>query len=112
MTTGPIDFATVQWARRRGTELEPLLALAGDDLRKLASLLEKLAQLKAVDVTPTNAQLTVLLQNLHTKNLDSLAATKGGLQVQFSGGGYEYECFLLRDDGRVPNHKYESKRAG
>jgi hypothetical protein len=111
MTAGPIDFATVQWARRRGTELEPLLALPHDELHKLAVFLEKLACLKAADVTPTSAQMTVLLQYLHAKNLDVLEATKGGLQVQFSGGGYEYECFLLRDDGRIPNHKYESKRA-
>ena len=111
MTGGPIDFATVQWARRRAAELEPLLALPAEEVDKVAGFLAKLAALKAADVTPTPAQMTVLLQYLHTKNLDSLEAAKGGLLAQFSGGGYEYERFLLRADGRMPNHKYQSKRA-
>lgn len=111
MSGGPIDFASVQWARRLSANLEPILALSVEDLQKVSGLLEKLAQLKAAEVTPTPAQMTVILQYLHTKNLDALEAAKGGLMVQFSGGGFEYERFLLREDGRMPNYKYESKRA-
>ena len=110
MTGGPVDFATVQWARKGTAALEPMLALSAEELTKLAGLLEQLAALKAAGATPTTAQLTVLLQNLHTKTLDSLEVVKGGLQVQFSGGGVDYERFLLREDGRMPNNKYQSKR--
>lgn len=111
MTTGPIDFASVQWARKRSTELEALLALPADEMGKLANFLEKLAALKAADVTPTPAQMTVLLQNLHTKNLTSLEGVRGGMIVEFSGGGFVYERYLLKNDGRIPNYKYESKKA-
>lgn len=107
-----IDFASVQWARRVGGELEPLLARSGDELQKIGCLMSALGKLKAADITPTAAQMTVLLQNLHTKNLEALEARRGGnLMVHFTGGGYEYERFLLRADGRVPNHKYESQKA-
>jgi len=111
MSTGLIDFAAVQWARRLSANLEPLLALPAEDLHKVSGLLEKLAQLKGAEATPTQAQLTVILQYLHTKNLETLDADKGGLLAQFSGGGFEYERFLLREDGRIPNYRYESKRA-
>ena len=105
-----IDFPSVQWARRLQPTLAPFLEKPETDLRKLSQLFNALASLKAADVTPTEAQLTVLLQYLHTKDLNSLEAVKGGLMVQFCGGGYEYECFLLRDDGRMPNHKYQAKK--
>lgn len=111
MTGLPIEFATVQWARKRSHELEALLSLSSNDMQKIAILLEKLAMLKSQDVTPTTAQMTVLLQNLHTKQLDSLEAVKGGIMVQFSGGGYNFERFLLKEDGRIPNHKYQSEKA-
>ncbi|MEM7033439.1 MAG: hypothetical protein AAF629_28055, partial [Chloroflexota bacterium] len=65
----PVDFATVQWARKRTTDLEALAQLSASDMGKIASLLERLAVLKATEVEPTTARLTVLLQNLHTKNL-------------------------------------------
>jgi len=107
-----IDFASVQWAKKIQTSLDPLLDQSEEDYHKLAKLFEELAKLKATDLTPTEAQITVLLQNLHTKTLESLEAVRGGnIMVHFSGGGYEYERFLLRDDGRMPNHKYEAKRA-
>lgn len=109
--TAPIDFATVQWARRRSAELEPLLALSAEEMERLGQLILALAPIKAAGGNPTDQQLTILLQHLHSKRLDSLEGVRGGLQVQFSGGGYEYERFLLRDDGRIPNHKYESKKA-
>ena len=105
-----IDFASVQWARRLQGSLTPFLEKPETDLRKLSQLFNGLANLKQADVVPTEAQLTVLLQYIHTRNLDSLEVTKGGLMVQFSGGGYEYERFLLRDDGRMPNHKYTAKK--
>jgi hypothetical protein len=107
-----IDFASVQWARKMNADLESLLARPGDDLQKIAHLLEKLAPLKEADQWPTEAQMTVLLQNLHTKELVLLEGVRGGnLMVEFRGGGYEYERFLLREDGRMPNHKYEAKKA-
>jgi hypothetical protein len=51
------------------------------------------------------------MQSLHTRDLVKLEPTKGGVLVEFTGGGFEYERFLLRPDGKVPNHKYESKKA-
>ncbi len=107
-----IDFASVQWARRVSGEIEALSVRSAEELQKIGRLLTELSKLKAADATPTAAQMTVLLQNLHTKNLESLEAIRGGnLMVHFTGGGYEYERFLLRADGRVPNHKYESQKA-
>jgi hypothetical protein len=111
MMVDQVDFAAVQWARRTAARLDTPDELSAEDRQKVALLLERLAALKAEGITPTPTQLTVLLQYMHTKNLDSLAAQKGGLAVQLSGGGYEYECFLLKEDGRVPNYRYESKRA-
>ena len=110
MVGAPVDFATVQWARKRTADLEPLINLSATDIAKLAGFLEKLAALKEAGTEPTTAQLTVLLQNLGTKSLDSLEAVKGGLSVCFSGGGFEMESFLLRPDGRIPNHKYQSTK--
>lgn len=106
-----LDYESVRWGRKAQNELGPLLERPATDLHKLATLLQELAALKAEDVTPTEAQMTVLLQYLHVRNLDSLKASKGGLMVELSGGGYEYERFLLREDGRMPNHKYESRKA-
>jgi hypothetical protein len=111
MMVGPVDFAAVQWARRISARLETPDKLSAEDQQKIASLLEHLASLRVDGVTPTSAQVTVLLQNLYTKNLTELCAQKGGLSVEFKGGGYEYERFLLREDGRVPNYRYESKKA-
>ena len=107
----PVDFAAVQWARRTAAHLENPADLSAEDRQKVTPLIERLAELKDEGFTPTPTQLTVLLQYMHTKNLDSLTIEKGGLAVQLSGGGYEYECFLLKEDGRVPNYRYTSKRA-
>lgn len=106
-----IDFASVQWARKIADSLTLFGELPADDLKKLGQLMQELSHLKAEGHVPTPAQMTVILQYLHTKNLDLLEAVKGGLMVHFSGGGLEYERFLLRADGRIPNHKYESKAA-
>ena len=105
-----VDFSAVQWARKLMVDIEPLLGRSGEDWLKLNQLVSQLTRLKDVGVTPTSAQLTVILQQLHTKQLDKLEAVKGGIMVELGGGGFEYERFLLRVDGRVPNHKYESKR--
>lgn len=104
------DFASVQWAQKIANTLQPLNDLSSEDLKKLGQLLTELAHLRAEGAVPTPAQMTVILQNLHTKNLNLLEAVKGGLMVHFSGGGFEFERFLLREDGRIPNHKYESKK--
>ncbi len=53
--------------------------------------------------------MTVILQNLYNKTLTQIHADKGGVVVEFTGGGYEYERFLVRTDGRVPNSRYEAK---
>lgn len=110
MTLAPVDFNTVQWARKKTASLQPFLSGSAEDLEKMAQLLSKLAPLKSEGVVPTEAQMNVILQNLYTKNLDKLEAVKGGMMVYFSGGGFEFEQFLLKNDGRVPNHKYLSKK--
>jgi hypothetical protein len=33
------------------------------------------------------------------------------MMVEFSGSGFVYERYLLKNDGRIPNYKYESKKA-
>lgn len=109
---GPVDFATVQYARKMSAAVQELAALAPDDLRKLASFLERWAAIREGGGEVTPQQLTVIFQGLHAKELVALEAVKGGLQVEFTGGGFEYERYLLRPDGRVPNHRYEAKRAG
>jgi hypothetical protein len=108
---GPVDFAAVQWARRTAVKLDSPADLTAEDRLKVNYLLERLAGLKAEGFTPTPAQLTVLLQYMYTKKLGKLTVEKGGLAVELSGGGYEYERFLLKEDGRVPNYRYESKKA-
>lgn len=105
-----IDFSSVQWAQKISGTLNTFNELSAEDLKKMGQLLLELSHLKAEDTTPTPAQMTVILQRLHTQNLDLLEAVKGGLMVHFSGGGMKYERFLLREDGRIPNHKYESQK--
>ncbi len=111
MSLPNVEFATVQWARKQNAALSPFLALPPEEMAKMGRLLSALAQLKAAGHTPTPPQLTILLQHLHTQQLEWLRGEKGGLMVRFRGGGFEFEEFLIRQDGRVPNHKYTSKRA-
>lgn len=123
-----VDFATVQWARRMTAALaslfnddddnddklaaiESLEGLSPDDKRKLSQLVEKLGVLPQNIGGLSPLQLQVILQNLHTKDLVSMAANKGGIFVEFTGGGFEYERFLVRADGKMPNNRYESKKA-
>jgi hypothetical protein len=109
--SGPVDFATVQWARKMAGLAQNLAGLAPDDLRKLGNFLEKLADLRQQEGELSDAQLQVIMQGLRTKELVKLALEKGGVLVEFSGGGFDYERFLLRVDGKVPNSRYETKKA-
>jgi hypothetical protein len=108
----PIDFVTVQWARKMGALVQQHLAgLSPADLDKLGTLLTHLAGLRRQETELTEQQLQVILQGLHTKELVGLEARKGGVFVEFTGGGFEYERFLVRADGKVPNNRYESQKS-
>jgi hypothetical protein len=109
---GPVDFPTVQWARKMGTMTEQLAGLSPPDLQKLANFLEKLANFRAQDGQLSAPQTQVIMQCLHIRDeLVRLESHKGGVYVEFSGGGLEYERFLVREDGKVPNNRYETKKA-
>ena len=108
----PSDFASVQYGRKMSTLAKQFDSLPPDDLRKLSSFLVQLANLRENEGELSDAQLTVIMQNLRTKELANLQPHKGGILVEFTGGGFEYERFLLREDGRMPNSRYESKKAG
>ncbi len=107
----PIDFATVQWARKMTALLENFSGLSPADLRKISNFLDKLADVRQNEAELSEPQLQVILQGLRTKELVSLEAQKGGIYVEFIGGGFAYERFLLRVDGKMPNYRYESKKA-
>ena len=108
--TGPVDFAAVQWSRKMTAAVQNLTALAPADLRKLGNFLDKLANFSEAGGELSEQQLQVILQSLHTKELVRLETHRGGAFVEFSGGGFEYERFLVRDDGKVPNSRYEAKK--
>jgi hypothetical protein len=103
-----VDFAAVQWARRIAEVLGPLGALEPDELGKLIPLLEGMVRLAEDGMQLSDQQMTLILQNLYNKTLTQIEADKGGVVVEFTGGGYEYERFLVRADGRVPNSRYEA----
>jgi hypothetical protein len=92
------------------TIVQNMIDLPLDDLRKLADLAEKLADFRQNEGKLSEQQVQVILQNLHTKELVRLATHKGGAFVEFTGRGFEYERFLVRADGRVPNNRYEAKK--
>jgi hypothetical protein len=108
--SGPIDFATVQWARQMTTAIQNLAAFKPADLRRLSNFLDRLADFRENEGELSEQQLQVILQNLHTKELARLENHKGGAYVEFHGGGFEYERFLVRADGKVPNNRYEAKK--
>ncbi len=110
MMTG-VDYPTLQWARKMSALAQNLAGVSPADLRKLSSFLVKLADLRQQEAELSDQQLQVIMQGLHTKELVKLTADKGGVLVEFSGGGFEYERFLIRVDGKVPNSRYESKKA-
>jgi hypothetical protein len=107
----PSDFASVQWGRKMSLLVQNFRGLPPDDLRKLSGFLSKLADLRQQEAELSDQQLLIIMQNLRTKELVKLETHKGGIFVEFSGGGFEYERFLIRDDGRMPNSRYESKKA-
>jgi hypothetical protein len=91
--------------------LVPALAgLAPADLRKLSSFLDKLAGLREQEGELSEQQVQVIMQGLRGKELVKLEKEKGGVLVEFTGGGFEYERFLVRADGKVPNSRYETKK--
>ncbi|MFN8456355.1 MAG: hypothetical protein U0401_17085 [Anaerolineae bacterium] len=107
---GPVDFPTVQWARKMSVLAQHFAGVAPADLRKLSNLLDKLAGLREQEGELSEPQLQVVLQGLRSKELVKLEQEKGGVLVEFSGGGFAYERFLLRADGKVPNSRYETKK--
>lgn len=108
---GPVDFATVQWARKMTALVQNSSGLSPDDLHKLSNFLDKLAAFQQKGGDLSEQQLQVIMQTLHTKELVTMAAEKGGIWVEFTGGGLAYERFLVRPDGKVPNSRYETKKA-
>ncbi len=84
--------------------------LSPDDLRKFSHFLTKLADLRQNEGDLSEQQLVVIMQNLRSKELVNLETHKGGIYVEFAGGGFEYERFLIRTDGRMPNGRYEAKK--
>ena len=104
------DFAAVQWARKMTAAIESLSGLSPDDMRKLGHFLQTLADFRAAGGELSAPQLQVILQNLHVKHLVRLEPDKGGAAVEFTGGGFEFERFLIREDGKVPNFRYEAKK--
>ncbi|HXW01703.1 MAG TPA: hypothetical protein VEC93_25050 [Anaerolineae bacterium] len=109
---GPVDFSTVQWARKMSALAQNLAGLSPADLRKLSNFLDKLADLREQEAELSDQQLQVIMQGLRSKDLVRLALEKGGVLAEFSGGGFEYERFLIRADGKVPNSRYETKKVG
>lgn len=107
----PSDFASVQYGRKMSALAQHFTGVSPDDLRKFSTFLQKLADLRESEVELSAQQLNVIMQNLRTKDLTKLEAHKGGVMVELTGGGFEYERFLLRDDGRMPNSRYDAKKA-
>jgi hypothetical protein len=106
----PSDFASVQWGRRMSALVQNFAGLSPADLRKLSNFLSKLAGLREQEGELSDPQLMVIMQNLRNKELVRLESQKGGILVEFSGGGFVYERFLLRTDGRMPNSRYEAQK--
>ena len=106
----PSDFASVQYGRKMSALGEQFKGVSPSDLRKFSTFLQKLADLRENEGELSPQQLNVIMQNLRTKELTKLELHKGGVMVEFTGGGFEYERFLVRDDGRMPNSRYEAQK--
>ena len=106
----PSDFASVQYGRKMSALGEQFKGVSPNDLRKFSTFLQKLADLRENEGELSPQQLNVIMQNLRTKELTKLEVHKGGVMVEFTGGGFEYERFLVRDDGRMPNSRYEAQK--
>lgn len=107
----PSDFASVQWGRKMAGLVQTLASLSPADLRKFSQFLSEWANVREQGGELSDPQVAVIMQNLRLKELVKLEVRKGGLYVEFTGGGFEYERFLLRDDGRMPNSRYEAKKS-
>lgn len=105
-----VDFATVQWSRKMTALMQSFGSMTPTDLRKLSSFLAVLSDFRDDGGELSEQQLQVILQGLHTKDLVKLEIHKGGVFVEFSDGGFAYERFLIRADGKVPNNRYEAKK--
>jgi hypothetical protein len=106
----PTDFASVQFGRKMTALAQQFDGLSPADLRQFSRFLAQLAHLREAETALSEAQLAGIMQNLRTKELVSLQPDKGGVLVELTGGGFEFERFLVRDDGRMPNHRYEAKK--
>ena len=106
----PSDFASVQWGRKMSTLAQNFANVSPADLRKFSNFLNQLANLREQEGELSDQQLMIIMQNLRTKELVKLELHKGGVLAEFTGGGFEYERFLVRADGRMPNSRYESKK--
>ncbi len=104
-----VDFSAVMWARQMTEALGGLRNLEARDLKRLTPLIRGMADLAEQDRRLSDQQLTVILQNMFEKSLARVQPDRGGVLVEFTGGGFEYERFLVRADGRVPNSRYEAK---
>jgi hypothetical protein len=107
----PSDFASVQWGRKMAGLAQTLASLSPAELQKFSRFLSEWAKIREQAGGLTDQQLAIIMQNLRLKELVKLELQKGGLYVEFTGGGFEYERFLLRDDGRMPNSRYEAKKS-
>jgi hypothetical protein len=107
----PSDFASVQWGRKMSALAHNFAHVSPADLRKFSSFLNRLADLREQEGELSDQQLMVIMQNLRAKELVKLELHKGGVLAEFTGGGFEYERFLIRADGRMPNSRYEAKKA-
>ena len=106
-----VDFATVQWSRKMTALAQNFDTLSPGDLRKFSLFLAKLADLRESGGELSEQQLQIIMQALRSKELVKLEVAKGGILVEFAGGGLTYERFLIRPEGKVPNNRYESKKA-
>ena len=105
-----VDFATVQWARKMTAIGQNLADLSAEELQTLGQFLGRLADFKQNGGELSSAQWQVIMQNLYSKKLVRLEPDKGGALAEFSGGGFKFERFLIRSDGKVPNFRYEAKK--
>lgn len=108
--TGPVDFAVVQWARRMTTLIQTMANQPPADMIKLGDFLVKLADFRQDGGDLTESQLQVIMQGLFNKKLVKLETHKGGVYLEFTGSGIEYERMVVRADGKIPNTYYKLKK--
>jgi hypothetical protein len=109
--TGSVDFAAVQWARKMTALIQTMTNLPPADLAKLGDFLVKLSNFRQDGGELTEPQLQVIMQGLFNKKLVKLETHKGGVYLEFTGSGIEYERLVVRPDGKIPNTYYELKKA-